>query len=280
MRQLTIFVLAFLIATTGFSTVVDQVGTYTNWTTSWTALAGLNDPAGTLDEHDFVGNASNAGAYWADNGTYVFFRFRVNVATVTSTTFRDAHFVMINIANYNVANTGQGSNTNGVLPDYAFAWDSKSNDPLKHGLEMMILSRRDNFWNGINFNDIDSDAGQKKTNDINAGGRTTDGYVRTIDGQSTTNFGTTTFVDYAISWNYLTNYTALAKGQTWSIGLASLANATDHNNLTGDIGGGADPTSATTAGWSSPIAVPEPATDLLLVLGGGITWFFSRKKRR
>ena len=145
---------------------------------------------------------------------------------------------------------------------------------------MQILSRKDNTWNGINFNDLDTDSGQKGTNDINGSLRTTDGYVRTTDGQATTNFGVTTFIDYAISWSYLTNYTTLAEGQTWSIGLASIPNATDHNNLTGDIGGGADPTSATTVGWSAPVSVPEPATDLLLVLGGGITWLFRRKKRR
>ncbi|MEI7851043.1 MAG: PEP-CTERM sorting domain-containing protein [Kiritimatiellales bacterium] len=279
MRILVVSILVCLAATTGFSTLVNQIGTYTNWTTSWTALPGLNDPAGARDEHDFVGDSSNPGAYWADNGTYVFFRFRVDVATVTSTTFRDSHFVMINVAGYNYP-ASKGSNTNGVLPDYAFAWDSKSNDPLAHGLEMMILSTKDNTWNGVNFDDIDTNAGQKGANDINGSGRTKDGYVRTDDGQATTNFGTTTFVDYAISWSYLTNYTALAEGQTWSIGLASIANATDHNNLTADIGGGADPTSATTVGWSAPVNIPEPATDLLLVLGGGITWLFSRRKRR
>jgi hypothetical protein len=279
MRVLIIAILVCLAATPGSSTLINQIGTYTNWVTSWTALPGLNDPVGARDEHDFVGDSSNPGAYWADNGTYVFFRFRVDVAAVTSTTFRDAHFVMINVAGYNYP-AASGSNTNGVLPDVAFAWDSKSNDPLKHGLEMLILSRKDNTWNGINFNDLDTDAGQKAANDINGAGRTTDGYVRTDDGQATANFGTTTFIDYAISWNYLTNYTVLARGQTWSIGLASIANATDHNNLTSDIGGGADPTSATTVGWSAPINIPEPATDLLLVLGGGITWVFSRRKRR
>ncbi|MCC7299928.1 MAG: hypothetical protein IT583_02485 [Verrucomicrobia bacterium] len=268
MRSFTVLIAAVLIAATGFGGVINQVGTYTNWTTSWTALTGQNDANNglTKTQLDFVGDANNAGAYWADNGTYVFFRFRVQVGTVNSTTFRDSHFLLIDLNNY-LYGSGFGTNIVG-RPDFAFSWDSKSNDNTSHGLEMQVFNSGANTWNGINMADIDGSVSTKGSNDINGGGRTTDGYVQTTDQRDTTSFGMTTFIDYAISWAYLTNYTALAKGQTWNVALASIANATDHNNLGqgGDIAGGADPTSSITVGWQQ--AIPEPTVVGLLATSG------------
>ncbi len=251
-----------------FGAVVEHVGSYSGWDDlSWDAITGLNDADdGAAAELDFVGDSSNAGAYWADNGTYVFFRFRVDTPTADSGTFRESHFLLIDVDNYEYG-TGFGSD-NVYMPDYGFVWDSKSNDPNKHGLEMSVLNTSANVWNGINMDDIDGNAGQKLANDINGDGRTTDGYVRSIDGQTTANFGDTTFIDYAVSWDYLETNTDLEKGQDWRVALASIANSTDHNNLTGDIGGGANPSDANTLGWAPLGAVPEPTVVSLLSLSG------------
>lgn len=278
MRTLAVFITTVFVASIGFGTTVNQVGTFNNWTTEWTSLGGYDANNG-LGEIDFVGDANDPGLYWADNGEYVFFRFRVAVGTVISTTFHDAHFLLIDVDNY-LYGSGFGTNIAG-RPDFGFAWDTKSNDNTKHGLEMSVFNTGANTWNGINMADIDGASGSKGTNDINgliSGStfRTTDGYVRTIDGQSTANFGLTTFIDFAVSWNYLTNYTPLAKGQTWNVTLASIANATDHNNLSGDIGNGADPTGSITVGWIPAAAVPEPASALMIAFGGGLIAFIRR----
>ncbi len=263
----------FCSVTSLFGGIINQVGLYDGWDSiSWTAIHSANDPDDGLakTQLEFVGNTSNPGLYWADNGTYVFFRFRVQVATVTSTTFSDAHFLLIDVDDY-LYGTGFGSDIPG-RPDYGFAWDSKSNDNAAHGFEMSVFNTGANTWNGINMTDIDGSPSSKGIYDINGNGRTTDGYVRTVDGQTTDNFGTTTFIDYAVSWSYLETYTDLAHGQTWNIALASIGNATDHNNLGssgGDIGGSASPTSSITVGWTTPLAnVPEPTVMSLISISG------------
>jgi hypothetical protein len=45
MRILIISILVCLAATTGFSTLVNQIGTYNNWSTNWTAISGGTDGA-------------------------------------------------------------------------------------------------------------------------------------------------------------------------------------------------------------------------------------------
>ncbi|MCU0858687.1 MAG: PEP-CTERM sorting domain-containing protein [Pontiellaceae bacterium] len=260
MRKSKVFLFAILTATAGLGAIVNQYGgSYANWATEWTVLNGLNDADnGASEELDFVGNDLNPCAYWAANDDYVFFRFRLDVGTADTSTFRDSHLLLIDI--------------NGNLnPDYGFAWDSKSNDPDAHGLEMLVPDTIGTYWSGTKMDDIDGDSGKKMANDINGGGRTTDGYVRTDDGQSTTTFGTTTFMDFAVSWNYLETYTGLARGQTWNIALGSIANATDHNFITADVAGGANPGSPVTSGWSNPIAVPEPTVIALISAAGFMT---------
>jgi hypothetical protein len=101
------------------------------------------------------------------------------------------------------------------------------------------------------MDDIDLQDAQKAINDINGNSRTTDGYLRTIDRVATTNFGETTFVDFAVSWSYLYQYTGLRSNQLWKVAFASIANATDHNFITGDVSGGASPASLVTEGWSN-----------------------------
>lgn len=256
--------------------IVEQIGSGLDWNVSWKVINSLNDLDDGKGEIDFVGDASNPGAYWADNGTYVF--FRVQVAANTDT-FGDSHFLLIDVNNY-LYGTGFGSDEP-YMPDYGFVWDSKSADQAAHGLEMLVISSRDNVWNGINMDDIDGSASKKLSNDINGdiAGRGYDGYIRTESGISTTNFGLTTCIEFAVSWSYLENNTDLERGQVWSVALASIANSTDHNNLTGDIGGGANPSDSNTLGWAPIGVIPEPATAMLLALGGGLTWLIRMKQR-
>lgn len=128
--------------------------------------------------------------------------------------------------------------------------------------------------------DIDGVPSDKTTRDINGAGRITDGYIRTIDGQSTTNFGDTTFIDFAVSWNYLGTNTNLRSDQQWSVALVSIANATDHNAFNADFGGGLKSTDSITLGWSAPVSVPEPASALMIGLGGALLFLVRRVCRR
>lgn len=231
---------------------VNQVGTYANWPTTWVPLNALNDADDGLsaEQLDFVGNTTTPAVFCANNGEYVFFRTRVDMDTVISTTFRDAHFIVINLVGQDMSSTTHTLQAGtDELPDYAIVWDSKSNDNTKHGLEMTIRATTGSLWRDVTMDDIDLDAGKKGANDINGDGRTMDGYVRTIDQQSTTGFGMTTTIDYAVKWSYLHAYTGLNTNQIWNVNVASLANATDHNAFTADIGGGANPASSVSVGW-------------------------------
>lgn len=267
--------LGWMIASVAGAATLDRIGSGHNWMVEWQPIHGLNDgvDAGVDVTLDFVGDSSDATAYYADSGTYLYFRMRLATDTAGTATFSGAHLVMIDLANYIYANGGGGTNSNGTLPDFAFGWDSKSNDPIKHGLEMLVISTVDNIWNGINFDDLDGSAGQKLAVDINGGGRTTDGYVRTVDTISTQNLGLTTYLDYSVSWNYLETYTDLTRQQflngEWTFALGSIANATDHNNLNADIGGGASASDPTTSGFS-PIPEPDPNALLLIAITGAL----------
>jgi hypothetical protein len=262
MRLLTVLSATVLISVTGFSGVINQVGTYANWATTWAAISSGNDASNVVDQTlDFVGDAVNPGLYYANNGSYVFFRMRINADTFS--TASGAHILLIDVAGYG---------TNGI--DYAFAWDSKSNDNTKHGLEMAVRAKNGPTWGVSQVDDIDGDAGKKLDNDINGSGRTTDGYVRTTDEQSTTAFGNTTFIDFAVSWSYLATYTDLRSNQTWNVGLASIANATDHNAFNADIGGNANLSDSIVTGWA---AIPEPTSVMLVSVVGALGFFIRRR---
>ena len=255
----------FSLAMLAQADIVEHIGSYSGWdSVEWVALNSLNDARDSSAEPqlDFVGDSSDSGAFWAKDDSYVYFRMRLDVETVDSKTFSDSHFVLIDV-------DGHGAD-NGA-PDFGFAWDSKSNDPTAHGLEMTVLSTFGTYWSDVTMDDIDGSAGQKLEIDINGAGRSTDGYVRSIDSQGTANFGATTFLDFAVSLNYMNTYTpALLTNGTWKIQFASLADATDHNSLDEDIAGGQSPGSElSTSGWSETIAIPEPAVAALVLLFGG-----------
>lgn len=215
--------------------ITDQYGgTYGNWPTAWQTIPGGNDPvdstvAGRLD---FVGSASNPGGYWATDQNYVYFRARVNIATIGGSTYSDSLTVLVD---YN----------GDYKPDYGFSWDSKSNNNSNHGLELQVPSVIGSTWGQTQMDDIDGQNGTKLARDFNNGSRTGDGYVRTVDGQSSPGLGsgTTSFIDFAISWSFLqgaspAGQTALAPGQTWHVQFAGINNNNDHQNFNADIGFG------------------------------------------
>jgi len=273
----------------------DFIGSGATWPdeADWVAIEGANDPDDGLshEQLDFVGDSTHPMAYSYDNGQYVYFRMRLDVGSVVTPdqqqpTFHDSHLVLIDVPGqrYDPDASGLASGDDDY-PDYGFAWDSKSNDPTKHGLEMQVRDVTDNVWNGINMDDIDLQSGQKLSNDINGGNRTGDGYVRAIWGtpetDTGTSFGTTTFLDFAVSWSYLTTYTDLSQDQEWNVVFATISDATDHNNIDADVSGGAAITDPSTDGWT-PVtpAAPLPPTLALLLIGLGALWRRERRHRR
>jgi hypothetical protein len=284
---LALFIAAQAISAPVVAATYDFIGTKAEWPIDgeWDPIVGAYDPDDGLsrEQLDFVGDDTDPAGYRYDDGQYVYFRMRLDVGTIIPSggqaTFSDSHLVLIDVPGRQYdpdANGGSGGLVDGVddYPDYALAWDSKSNDPRKHGLEMMVRDTTDNVWNGINMQDLDGQSGQKGDNDINGGGRTTDGYVRGIDQIATVSFGTTTFLDFAVSWAYLVTYTDLRQGQDWNVAFATIANATNAtngNNINADVSGGASPSSLTQDGWVLvPGQVPLPATLWLLLVGLGV----------
>ena len=259
--MIAVFVFTVLIPTTGLCGVINQVGTYANWATNWVAISGGTDADDGLTETaDYVGNAASPGLYCANNGSYVMFRMRVDADTFTTSS--DAYILLFDIAGYGVT---------GI--DYAFAWDAKSNDNSKHGLEMCIAGVNGPTWGAAQVDDIDGAPASKTTKDINGAGRSTDGYVLTTDGQTTVAFGGTSFIDFAVSWSYLESNTNMRSNQNWNVALVSIVNKTDHNAFS-EFGNGIQSGDSISAGWS---VVPEPASALMVFCGGLL--FLIRRRR-
>jgi hypothetical protein len=129
--------------------------------------------------------------------------------------------------------------------DYAFMWDSKGTPEDQHGLELGVRNVEGTTWDNTRLTDADGNAAKRVT-PPDFGSSNGDGYVRLLNGQPTTNFGTTTFVDFAINWTFLTTNSTLGKNQTWDIQLGSISNATDHNDIKYDVSGGLAPTDSRT----------------------------------
>jgi hypothetical protein len=256
------------------------------WPTTWTALNNLNDPRDSGGRLDFVGDVTNPGAYVAMDQDYVYFRMRMDVGTVDSNTYGDALFVFID-------NTPLASNP---TPDYAFAWDSNGNAE-DHGLEMKVPRPGGPFWKTTRMDDLDEENWSKGPEDINgliSGNtyRTGEGYVRSVDGQATDNFGTTSFLDFAVSWGYLRTHTTLDTEQSWNVAFGSVANDTDHSFIRKDVAGGAGPDDRVHSGWSGwintgggpsggpePEEVPEPSS-LVVLSAVALSSYVARRFRR
>ncbi|MBI5819581.1 MAG: PEP-CTERM sorting domain-containing protein [Verrucomicrobia bacterium] len=250
---------------------VPDTNAWSGWTVTWHAVNSLNDPNDGLGSThlDFVGDSLSPGVYWNTDANYVYFRARVAAGTVTSSTYADTVMVVIDKIGTGVANQ----------PDFAFAWDSKA-ALASHGLEMMVTNTVGTTWGATKMDDLDGMSAAKGTNDINGNSRTTDGFIRTIDSQATANFGTTSFIDFAVSWNYLTNYTVLRPNDSWKIQMASINGVNDHNFLSYDIAGGINPASLIDAKWSDILVVPEPSSGLLVTGGLVLMARLRRRSRR
>jgi len=238
---------------------------FSGWPTNWVAIPSLNDPkelSESVARVDFVGDSMNPGAYWSANTNYFFIRMRVAVSNVTSTTFRDSHWIYIDRVGF----------TNGTaatdMPDYALVWDSKNNDPTAHGLELMTGTNlaAKTYWSQMALSDIDGNSNQKVSPpDI---GLTGDGYLRTIDMRPTTNFGFTTFIDFAVKWSFISANTALNTNQQWRLQFGSRNDANDHNFPQDDIAGGFSPSSVVTNSYSAVLSsVPLSASVDIGVFG-------------
>ena len=237
-------------------------GHHNDWPSNWTALSSLNDPNdGASPELDFVGDVSNPCFHYNISDTYVYFQFRISDGAAVSNTFRDS--LLVTIDQIGVGNPGE--------PDYAFAWDSKGEqtNPGQHGLEMTALDSIDSTWDKTHFDDVDGNAAQK-ISPPDIGTDNGDGYIRLENNQNTVNFGLTTLIDFAISWDYIENKsgTTLAREQEWRFQLGSIANATDHNNISEDVGGGFSPGNIIDTTWSDSVnMIPEPTTVALILTG-------------
>lgn len=204
-------------------------GAYAGWPTVWTPISSLNDPddALAIERIDLVGDATDPGVYYAGDANYLYFRIRVDDGAATE--FGDTISIVIDY------------DRNGSI-DYGFAWDTQSADQTKHGLELQVLSTLGGTWKTTRMGDIDG-ASADKTAPPDFGLATGDGYVRMLNGQNTTNFGTTTFVDFAIKWDFIIAQTDMDKNQTWNIQVGTIDNANDHNFLRYDVAGSQTPDS-------------------------------------
>ncbi|NSW57827.1 MAG: PEP-CTERM sorting domain-containing protein [Armatimonadetes bacterium] len=274
---LSVVVLGTLVTHCFGATINQFGGAYSQWPGSWNPILSLNDPDdGVEAQLDFVGSAASPGAYWAMDDNYLYFRTRVDVDTVSASTFEDTLFVLIDRPGQGIA--GQ--------PDYGLAWDTKGLKNLgeedQHGLEFTVLETTGGSWASTRMNDIDGNVAKKLVPpDIS---NTGDGYIRTTDEVWTEDFGNTTLVDWAVSWDYLAANSTLNPGQTWYIQLGSIANATDHNNIATDVAGGHSPGEIGLT-WSDPVPVqtqdiPEPGTRWLLMFGIGLSLIRLRGNRK
>jgi hypothetical protein len=239
-------------------------GPITHWPETWTPIPGLNDPQdGIAAEIDFAGSPASPGAYFAVDGQYVYFRVRVAVDAVAAPafpltsqdatapagwsgrTFHDRILLAID-------NTADGR------PDWGFAWDTARWPYYQGGLA--LLSRDQNGaaspapgWSQLQQADRDEAA---KVSPPDFRWDSTDGYVRTVDQQPTADFGPTTFVDFAVSWDFLARQRSMGNpllpGQVWRIEFVSLAGEDGSTDVTGE-------NAAEATGWGATIAVNAPS---------------------
>ena len=239
--------------------VAQYGGTKTTWPVTWQTLSRMNDPvdSGVAPQFDFVGDAYNPCGYWSADTSNVFFRMRVNNTPTTASTYSGSLWVYIDTNSDNVA-------------DSSFTWDS-AGAAANHGLELKVNNSTPTTWGGSTFlDDVDGNEGTKGVADINGSARTGDGYVRSVDGQTSVYGTNTTFVDFAVSWAYLTTYstTGLKTGQTWRVAFGS-STAADNQKIDADVAGGAGIASNISLGWSSPISMAPAPADTHVWTGGG-----------
>lgn len=256
-----LFLSLCLFCSYGYAQVTtDRVGAKSSWPAAWIPISSLNDGDDGLGlQYDFVGDATNPGFYQYYDGTYLYFRMRVDLNAYADGAFNGTHFIMIDCGTNDATNSCTGALDD--KEDYAFVWDSAATPASKHGLEMTVKSVVGlTAWSDSRFDDLDGLSADKGDADfaVPTDGTTGEGYIRTIDQQSTTNFGNTTFIDFAIQCAYLSTNTNLeCTGQTWKIQIGSTANSNDHTTVSEDVGANS---SVSSKAWGESI---KAAIDLL-----------------
>lgn len=230
-------------------------GIYSEWPAEWIPILSLNDPDdGKTECYDFVGDDTDPAAYWNANTDYFYFRMRVDDGTPGSNLWGGTLWVLVD----------QMDNGTGT-PDYAFAWDYKSNQQDWHGLEYQGPNTVGEWWGETKMEDLDGESNWKVSPpDFPLSGSA---FLRTIEEVTTASFGTTTLIDMALPWSTIdgTNST-LAYGQAWALQIGSTANANDQNFIDTDVGAFHNPTNMGFS-WSDTVVVPEPATVNLMLAG-------------
>lgn len=252
-------------------------------TVDWKAVPGLP----TNQTNTSITSAENdiLGAYYASTTSFLYFRIKVRSTTAITdynTPFNNDVFTVI---------VDDLSTSKRV--DTAFAWDVQTaNSISNHGLELTVPTgtySSTTSWSAVAFADKDGSSGQKLTPDFDTLSGTfdptkTDGYIRATqykDGSTVTE----TYIDYAISWNYLTTgsgtVSSLKPTSTVQLAFATKHTGNDHatyNNITDILGVVNLSTDTLSTGFSSPVVVPEPGVLTLGVLLAGAV-FVQRRRR-
>jgi hypothetical protein len=252
------------------------------WPTSSPSWQGANtDAADSANAFDIVGSSSYPALQYALDGNYIYFRMQINSANI-GTSPSGSYMIYID-------RDGWTGGSNPGTPDFAFAWDAKSNDKTKHGLEMTRYGSG-TTWGTLSMDDIDNDSSVKGAADINGSSRTGDGMVRVQTGaDGASGVGLNSYVEFAIAWSYLRNNstTGLDQNQLWNIGASVISGANDHGSPSpnGDVLGAAFADSIFSGsgnGWglSVPtVPVPEvPASPGLLFSFLGAVALISKRR--
>lgn len=229
------------------------------WPASWISVEGVEDVAGdsALSDRDLIGDSSFTTIARAADDTYVYFQTRLNLpsAPTQPTDWNGAFFLLIDKVGYGTDGT----------PDYSFSWDSRANAAQysNHALELQVFGSAASTWGSVAMADIDGNPAAKVEPDFVYGGPMA--YGRTIDGQPNPGLGagSSTLIQYAITWSHLETYTQLRRADTWRVQAAWVDNRNDHGTLAAAVdfaGGVTSGTDLLTSGaWSQPFqAVPEP----------------------
>ena len=262
------------------------------WTSSWTALHDRDTGVVLTDvstdrvgnpENNLYGTVANPLAYWSQSSSYLFFRVRLaydssGTPDIPADFNNDAFWVLID-------------NNDDRCPDYSFAWDTQNVTTAgnaRHGLEFNMAPVTSwGTWGAVAMDDRDGSNGNKLPPDLNTlSGHTQDGFLRLV---TATDDPTTTFLDYAVSLDYIVAVSAYAgspaltsglpaiTADPWHLAFVSADTSTDHaqfSTLTrADIAGRDGAFDTVTLGNNVPanqtwtegitVLVPEPSMALL-----------------
>jgi hypothetical protein len=199
------------------------------WPTVWYAIdTGMIETkeTGYVTGFNLIRDSTYPGMYVAKKTmpagqggqTFLFFRMRVDGATVSATD--GTPYTSLKTAFWMITTTTDPAYPK---PKFALAWDMQG--VQNHGLEMTYQSAAYGtpaLWSQTNFSDVDGNSGNRMANDIDGVGANwtaqkagKEGYVRVVDGQSFTT-GTSNFIDIAVSCAYFTRVAGKANIGTFN----------------------------------------------------------------